>query len=224
MTACTISGCQRIETHRVQAEVLATTGQCFLAGSNRPLVEGDAIGRGHGLQTAASSAASVMLLPDAFAELKANTAIEIKDLSMQIDGNETADGIEAHHVAVALKTGTATFWLHRKGVSHSEFLIETPHALIRATDDTLLRVEVGADSSRVICVQGAAEVKSNRDFEPIRSDDFATFGAQAARHHVDRTKFESYPEIQHELDDTLEAMRFLRRLFEARQHAVPAWQ
>jgi hypothetical protein len=152
-----LAGCSGSTTHEVCGIVLATEGSVTIEQRNGPLQPLDLNSKlcaGTVIQTSSTSTAQIACLSNALVQLSEKTALEIESVTLRKDGNETEDEIEARAVKGRLRTG-AIHISHRGAEGVAEFVAATPHGILTAKFNCMVRVAVEGKTTRITCASGS---------------------------------------------------------------------
>ncbi len=113
------------------------------------------VGAGAVLVTGPESAISLALLPNTLAQLREGSELEIVELSVNKDGNETGDAMRERVAHVRLLRGSMIVSQEGMGLAEPTLVIDTPHGTFSPDYDGLFSVQCYDHVSRVVCVTGA---------------------------------------------------------------------
>ncbi len=99
-----------------------------------------------------------MLLPGLLIELAAESEIEIQQLSLVRDGDETIHPMVRREARVRLRRGTLIASVGR-AQTDSFLFVETPAATLVAGPERTFKVVLGDNQARVLSVRGKIEVQ-----------------------------------------------------------------
>src|SRR6266498_2655208 len=104
------------------------------------------------------------LITGAFAELSGDSEINIEELRVTKDGNQTAGGMRDRSARIRLNRGKIIVLFHRSDRSASQFAITARELTVRADSDCLFCVWTDGTTSRVTCARG--EINASADGRP----------------------------------------------------------
>jgi FecR protein. len=152
------SGCWEDVTTQVAATVLSVKGAVVfgMAEQNnfQPVTRESRIHDGSSVRTLDGARLNLALLPSALLQLSSNSEIEIEELRISKDGNETGDAMRSRSARIRLNWGKITILFSRSDKSASQFTISAPQAPITADSDCLFCVQSAGATTRLTCVRG----------------------------------------------------------------------
>jgi hypothetical protein len=151
-----LAGCSGSITHEVCGTVLSAEGSVTneqRSGPSRPLDLNSKLCAGTIIRTSSASTARIACLSNALVQLSEKTALEIDSLTLRKDGNETEDEMEARAVKCRLLTG-AVHISHRGSEGVAEFVAATPHGILTAKFNCMVRLAVDGKTTRITCASG----------------------------------------------------------------------
>src|SRR5207244_10013864 len=101
------------------------------------------------------------LIPSAFAELSGDSDINIEELRVTKDGNETAGGMRDRTARIRLNRGKIIVLFSPSDRSASQFAIKARQLTIKPDSDCLFCVRTDGTTTRVTCAKG--EVNRSAD-------------------------------------------------------------
>lgn len=184
-----LSACGDGTTAPVLATILSVKGeaewQTTAGGPYQPLLPESHPGAGQALRTRDMSRIAVALLPNALAELRSDTKIDIVRLLLTKDGNETDDAYAMiRRIADFRLVRGRIFVLHRKrGAVVARSTLKTSHGIVTAKADCLFYVETENERMRVLCAEGEVEYqRSDGDVPSLLQAGFVGEAALGAYH------------------------------------------
>src|SRR6266496_4961389 len=100
------------------------------------------------------------LIPGAFAELSGDSEINIEELRVTKDGNETAGGMRDRSARIRLNRGKIIVLFTPSDRSASQFTIKARELTIKPDSDCLFCVRTGGKTTRVTCAKGNINVSA----------------------------------------------------------------
>jgi hypothetical protein len=157
--ACLLSACGRNDGEPVlgfvfQVEGTAESHVRTEPDRSRPLSAGSYFAAGAGIRLLAESSAALCLTPGIYLRCFGPARVEIEDLRVSKDGDETGNSMIMRRAAVRLSDGRFHFFLPRAGSARAELKIETEAGTIIANPGALFFVARKGESIRVLCVRG----------------------------------------------------------------------
>jgi ferric-dicitrate binding protein FerR (iron transport regulator) len=158
------SGCWEDVTTQVAATVLSVKGAVVfgMAEQNnfQPVTRESRIHDGSSVRTLDGARLNLALLPGALLQLSSNSEIEIEELRISKDGNETGDAMRSRSARIRLNRGKITI-LFRGGKSVSKFTINTGETSITPDSDCLFCVQSDGTTTRLTCARGKIYTSSS---------------------------------------------------------------
>jgi hypothetical protein len=152
-----VTGCSDGLSRRVAVTVLSVNGPViFGTGEQKafhPVTPESRIDGGSLVKTLDGARLNLALLPAALVQVSSNSEIQIEELKVSKDGNETSDAMRDRVARIRLNHGKITVLFSPSGKRAPEFSINSGKATITADSDCLFRVQ-SDDTTRVTCVQG----------------------------------------------------------------------
>ena len=152
------NGCSKGITRSTAATVFFVRGKVVYGTANRndfqPVTSKSKIHAGDTVRTSEDASVNLALIPGAFVQVSANSEIEIKELTVTKDGNETAGGILHRHASMKLTRGRLVGLFSHSDTSASEFYITTDHVTLRPDSDCLFSISRDNAATRVACGRG----------------------------------------------------------------------
>jgi hypothetical protein len=162
------TGCSKGITRATAATVFFVRGDVVFGNAERndfqPVTPKSKIHAGDIVRTSNGASINLALIPGAFVQLSGNSEIEIKDLKVTKDGNETADGMLDRRASIRLNRGRIVSLFSHSDRSALEFDVTTGQVTVRPDSDCLFSVSTEAATTRVAC--GRGEVNAFVDSEP----------------------------------------------------------
>ena len=154
-----LSACSDGITAGVQGVVLSTSGAPQIRARDEQqahqLTADTHPTAGDTIQTDANSWAAVALNPSVLAAVEPASKVQIVDLSLSKDGNETEDSMRGRAAHVKLISGSLILSQERSDVSvEPRLTLETPDGVVVSSFDCLFTVQADAAATRVTCASG----------------------------------------------------------------------
>jgi hypothetical protein len=160
-TAVGLTSCGPFFHREVAGLVLSLEGtsQATASGQTRPLTSGYFIHPGETIATTHNGRLDLMLLPGVLLELEADTQLEIVQLHLVRDGDETIQPMKTREGRIALHRGSL---IASVGPAQTESSLEiaTAPALVTAGPDRTFKIEAGNTGVRVLCIRGEITTRS----------------------------------------------------------------
>ena len=162
------SGCSEGVTRRTAATVFSVKGTVVfgMAEQNnfQPVTRESRIHDGDIVRTSDGALLDLGLIPAALAQMSSNSEIELEELRISKDGNQTDGGMRSRTARLRLNRGKITVLFSRRDKIGSLFAIGAPLVTITADSDCLFCVESDGTTTRLTCVGG--KVYASRSAQP----------------------------------------------------------
>jgi hypothetical protein len=217
-----LAGCTGNTTHQVCAVVLAVEGSVTADGQR--VVAPSGTDRsvpacpGTILRTSADSKAQIACLSNTLVDLSENSTVEIVDLTLRKDGNETEDEMEARSVRCRFVTGTMTI-AYKGAEGVSEFIAATPHGTLVAKFSCVVRLAVDNQTTRITCASGMVSFEPSNGRPAIWVE--AGFVAESPARGTTIVPAAETAAGQQDVASALEVERQLATLAMARRATLP---
>jgi len=215
--AFVLSGCWEGISRQVVASVLSLRGQIVYSskegGSFEPVSSETKLGAGSTLRTPTDGAINLALIPGALTHISGDSELNIEELELTKDGNETGDAIRDRIARVGFRRGGMVVLFD----GFARFTIQTPQATITLLPGCLIRLDVDGNRTRLTCVRG--KIYAARKPAQI-SDVEAGYVCEWPSDH-DAVPAADDPQGQIDATATLQTGRELRDLEAARRDHLP---
>lgn len=217
-----LAGCTGNTSHQVCAVVLAVEGAVY--ADDRQIIAphgtdpGPPVCPGTVIRTSLASTAQIACLSNALVDLSENSIVEIVDLTVTKDGNETEDEMEGRSVRCRLASGIMTF-AYRGAEGVSEFIAVTPHGTLVAKFNCVVRLAVDNQTTRITCASGMVSFQPSDGRPPVWVE--AGFVTELPAHGSTVIPAAETAAGQQDVDSALEVERQLIRLAIARRATLP---
>jgi len=152
------NGCSEGVARRTAATVLSVKGDVVFGMAERnnfqPVTRESRIHDGSIIRTSGSALLDLGLIAGALAQMSSNSEIEIEELKISKDGNQTRGGMRSRSARIRLSRGKITVLFSGSDKSTSQFAITTPAVTVTPDSDCLFRVQRDDTKTRVTCVLG----------------------------------------------------------------------
>ena len=204
------------------ATVLSCNGQPTIKRAGRsdtiPLTPQVSPGTGDLIQAPASSQARLCLLPNLLVQIDRAAELEIRQLTITKDGNETGNAILARSAAVRLVKGRM-FVSHVWGEAMARFTVETPNGQLIVISNALFCIETEPEKTRITCASGLIDFQPKGS--PTSTRISAGFVGETSGGTLNLNPADTDPLAQESLLDALQAEQKLRELASARRNVLP---
>ena len=162
------NGCSKGITRSTAATVFFIRGNVVFGSAKRndfqPVTPGSKIHTGDIVRTSEGASVNLGLIPGAFVQVSGNSEIQIEELRVTKDGNETAGGMLNRRASIRLTHGRIISLFSHSDTSVSEFAVTTGQVTLRPDSDCLFSVRTDAATTKVAC--GRGEVNAFADADP----------------------------------------------------------
>ena len=152
------NGCSEGVTRRTAATVFSVKGMVVFGTAEQnkfqPVTHESRICDGDMVRTSDGALLNLGLIPAALAQVSSNSEVELEELRISKDGNQTDGGIRSRTARVRLSRGKITVLFSRRDKIGSLFAISAPQVTITADLDCLFCVESDGTTTRLTCVGG----------------------------------------------------------------------
>lgn len=160
------TGCSRGITRATAAKVFFVNGDVVYGNGERnrfqPVTARSKIPGGATVRTAEGATINLALVPGAFIRLWGNSEIQIEELSLTKDGNQTAEGMLDRRARIRLNRGRLSILFSRSDRSGSHLAVGTKHATIVPDSDCLFTLWTDSSITRVTCGRGEVIASGER--------------------------------------------------------------
>lgn len=177
-TLFAFTSCERILHREISAQVLALEGAArgTLLGKELPLREHDFVHPGEVIHCTGNGRVAMALVPGILVELSGETEIEIVQLRLARDGDESIRPMTLRAATIRLRRGTLVVSLD-EAQTDPQLRIETPVGAVLAGPADTFDVVVADDRAEVLAVRGEPSFRSAKDTKevPVPAGYIATF-------------------------------------------------
>jgi hypothetical protein len=162
------NGCSEGISRATAATVLFVKGTViFRTGEQdnfQPVTLESRIRDGDIVRTLDGGSLTLGLIPGALAQMPSSSEIQIKELKISKDGNQTDGGMRRRSARIQLSRGKITILFSGGDRNASQFSISAPPITITTDSDCLFRVQSDGTTTRLTCVRG--KVYASRSARP----------------------------------------------------------
>jgi hypothetical protein len=162
------NGCSKSISRPTAATVLSVRGKVVFGNAERndfqPVTLESRIHDGDTVRSSDSASLDLALIPGAFAQLSGDSEINIEELKITKDGNETAGGMRDRSARIRLSRGKIIVLFSPSDRSASQFAIKTRELTIKPDSDCLFCFQTDGTTTRVTCTKG--NVKADAEAQP----------------------------------------------------------
>jgi hypothetical protein len=155
LSACSRNDGQTVLGSVFQVEGTAFTSQRTEADRSRPLSAGGQFAEGDEIRILPESSATLCLIPGIYLQGFGSTRLQIEELRISKDGNETGSAMKSRLATIRFKEGRIHAFLPRAGLARTELKINMEAVgTIVANPESLFSAVLTDDSIRVLCIRG----------------------------------------------------------------------
>ena len=149
------TSCRPSFDRQVSGAVLALHGMAEQTknGKKFPLAKGAWISPGARVTTAPGGNLDLMLLPGMLVGLAGDTEIQIEQLRLARDGNESIHPMTARQARIRILRGTLVVAINRVQ-TRAQLAVETPEGSLSAGSGRTFKISVEGGRTRLMCVRG----------------------------------------------------------------------
>src|SRR5438034_7193003 len=159
------NGCSKGINQATAVTVFSVKGKVVFGNAERndfqPVTLKSRIHDGDTVRSLNGALVDLALIPGAFAELSGDSDINIEELKVTKDGNETAGGMRARSARIRLNRGKIIILFTPSDRSESQFTIKTRELTIKPDSDCLFCVWTDGTTTRVTCAKGKVDTSAN---------------------------------------------------------------
>lgn len=221
-----LSACSRNDRESVlgsvfQVQGTAVASQRTEADHSRPLSAGSQFAAGDEIRVLAESSAALCLTPGIYLRCFGPSRLQIEDLRISKDGDETGDAMKSRLATIRLGEGRIHAFLPSAGSARTELKINTETTgTIVANPDSLFSVVLGRESIRVLCIRG--ELNWSKAAGPIVAGFYCEWNFGGATPEILPASEDAA--AQHEVIATLDSANSLEELETATRNAPAPWR
>lgn len=229
LLALLLSACDRVVGQAVLGSVFEVQGTAFVGkgtevGRSRPLSAGTQFAVGDEIRVLAESSAALCLTPGIYLRCFGPSRLQIEDLRVSKDGDETGNAMKSRLATIRLGEGRIHAFLPGAGSARSELKINTEAGTIIANPGSLFSVVLNRESIRVLCIRG--ELSWSR---PPASSPSILAGYYCERKLSDEALADILPAsedpgAQREVISALDSAQYLDELETAARNAPAPWR
>ena len=153
-----INGCSKDITRRTVVTVFSVKGDVTFGtadqNSFQRVTRESRIQEGSIVRTSDGALLDLGLIAPALAQVSSNSEIQIEELRISKDGNQTRGGMRGRSARIQLSRGKITVLVSGRDQSRTQFAISTPAVRVTVDSDCLFRVQRDDRTTRVTCVRG----------------------------------------------------------------------
>ena len=155
------AGCFKGVTRATAVTVFFIRGNAVFGPSGgsafQPVTSKTKIFAGDIVRTTGDAAINMALIPGTFVQLSGNSEIEIEELSLKKDGNDTAGGMLDRRARITLHRGRVSILFSQAASHTSHFTLATSQAKVTPDSDCLFSVWTDGTTTRATCVRGEVD-------------------------------------------------------------------
>ena len=158
------NGCTKSINTATAATVLLMKGRVVFGNAGRndfqPVTLKSRINGGDTVRSADDGLLDLASIPGALAQLSRDSEINVEELGIAKDGNETAGGMRARSARIRLNRGKIIILFTPSDRSESQFTIKTRELTIKPDSDCLFCVWTDGTTTRVTCAKGKVDTSA----------------------------------------------------------------
>src|SRR5438876_5875954 len=158
------NGCSKGINQATAVTVFSVKGKVVFGNAERndfqPVTLKSRMHDGDTLRSPSGALVDLALIPGAFAELSGDSDINIEELKVTKDGNETAGGMRDRSARIRLNRGKIIVLFTPSDRSVSQFTIKASELTIKPDSDCLFCVRTDGNTTRVTCAKGNINVSA----------------------------------------------------------------
>jgi hypothetical protein len=168
ITICSLlaNSCSKSISRATAATVFSIKGKVVFGDAQRsgyqPVTLKSRIHDGDIVRSSDSASLDLALIPGALAQLSGESEINIQELKITKDGNETAGGMGDRSARIRLDRGKIIVLFSPSDNSPSQFVITTRELTIKPDSDCLFCVRTDGTTTRVTCAKGKVNASTDR--------------------------------------------------------------
>ena len=178
------------------------------------------ISSGEHLQVTRGKVVTICFLPGVMAAASDSAEIEVEDLRIRKDGNETDEAIKSREVRLRLDLGSLTVSLDSKNIAVLPYLsIATAAGTLSADFDALFYIKSDPHHTEVVCIRGEIDLHDNnaRNLATLRTGQWCDW----KKGEVPQLQRVTSSQTQKEVAAAREAEKKMATLFMTKQHPGP---
>ncbi|MGA7275576.1 MAG: hypothetical protein WBX14_12085 [Candidatus Udaeobacter sp.] len=158
------NGCSKSITPATSATVLSVRGKVLFGNAQQndfqPFTLKSRIHDGDTVRSSGGASLDLALIPAALAQLSGDSEIDVKELRITKDGNDTAGGMQDRTGRIQLNRGKIiVLFIPSDGLA-SQFVITASELTIKPDSDCLFCVRADGTTTRVTCAKGNINVSA----------------------------------------------------------------
>jgi len=162
------NGCSKEITRSTVAVIFSVKGNVAFGHAERndlqPVTPKSRIQAGDVVRTSDGASINLALISGVFVQLTENSEIEIEDLRLTKDGNDTADRVVNRRAWLRLNRGRIVCSFSQSDKTASDVAIATGQMTLKPASDCLFSIWTDGTTSRATCERG--EVSASADAQP----------------------------------------------------------
>ena len=216
------AGCWEGTTREALATVLSIDGPVEISSDGgrtfTKLRADQHPGRNEILRAPSAARASLAFLPSCLVQVEPETTLEIGRIALTKDGNETGSDVRGRFADVKLASGRILV-SHVWGEAIARFTVSTSHGELILTSNTLFRVEVNSNRTRVTCASGTLGFQPKQASSATRVA--SGFVAESDGNTVNVRAAETDSSAQEEVIEAVQVEQKLRELAARARNVLP---
>jgi hypothetical protein len=159
------NSCSKSITRATAATVFSIKGKVVFGDAQRsdyqPVTPKSRIHDGDTVQSSAGASLNLALIPGALTQVCGDSEINIEELRITKDGNETAGGMRDRTARIGLSRGKIIILFSPSDNSPAQFVIKARELTIKPDSDGLFCVRTDGTKTRVTCAKGKVNASTD---------------------------------------------------------------
>ncbi len=159
------NSCSKSISRATAAIVFSIKGKVVFGDAQRsdyqPVTLKSRIHDGDTVQSSAGASLNLALIPGALTQVCGDSEINIEELKITKDGNETAGGMRDRTARIGLSRGKIIILFSPSDNSPSQFVIKARELTIKPDSDGLFCVRTDGTTTRVTCAKGKVNASTD---------------------------------------------------------------
>jgi hypothetical protein len=159
------NSCSKSISRATAATVFSIKGKVVFGDAQRsdyqPVTLKSRIHDGDIVQSSAGASLNLALIPGALTQVSGDSEINIEELKITKDGNETAGGMRDRSARIGLSRGKIIVLFSPSDNSPSQFVIKARELTIKPDSDCLFCVRTDGTTTQVTCAKGKVNASTD---------------------------------------------------------------
>jgi hypothetical protein len=159
------NGCSKSISRATAATVFSVRGEVVFGNAERndfhPVTLKSRMHDGDTVRSSAGASLDLALIPGALTQVCGDSEINIEELKITKDGNETAGGMLDRTARIGLSRGKIIILFSPSDNSPSQFVVKARELTIKPDSDCLFCVRADGTTTRVTCAKGKVNASTD---------------------------------------------------------------